>query len=717
MVKRGEGMKKTGDKKLSNLNRAEKMESQIKGETGKKEILKRKQLFNSFKGIRMRLLLSFFVPVLLMAVLGIVTYQKSSNNIIANYEKSTTDTINAVRDYLDLGLNSVSNKSVELLSSNNLTSYYDRYNNIESFDNAASYRALSDEVSVAKKMNPFISNIHIFGSVEKGLSSAGKIPEGTYNKYLESEEGKVFQDKISEKWVGKHDFLDKLLKSGSDSYALSLIRRMPKNNGFIFMDVSAEQISKTLSKTNYGKGSIIGFVTSDGREILSNTDKKKAFSDLDYYKKSLQDSKTDGYSYQNFNGSDYLYVYSKVGKNGDMVCALIPKATILGQTQDIRMLCILFVIIASIIAIVIGSIISEGLGKAINMLLKSISLAAKGDLTVKFDTRRKDEISILSQSLSDMLSGMRNLIGEVAEVGTRVSNSAVLLSSTSDSILGATKDISLTINEIEKGVVQQASDAELCSGQMANLSDKINQVYGSTKEIEQIAADTKTIVGEGIFIIDELKDKSKATTDITQVVIKDIEALEIQSRSIGNFVGIINEIASQTNLLSLNASIEAARAGEAGRGFAVVADEIRKLADQSVKAADQIQNIVTDIQNKTKGTAVSAKQAEDIVESQTEALHKTVSVFENINEHVGKLANNLEVISIGVKGIETAKEDTIDAISNISAVSEQTAASSEEVSATADSQITSVENLSESASELANNAKKLEEAIKSFRIN
>lgn len=148
-----------------------------------------------------------------------------------------------------------------------------------------------------------------------------------------------------------------------------------------------------------------------------------------------------------------------------------------------------------------------------------------------------------------------------------------------------------------------------------------------------------------------------------------------------------------------------------------MADEIRKLADQSVKAASQIQSIVTEIQNKTQGTVVSAKQAENIVGSQTEALQRTIHVFENINKHVGKLANNLDNISIGVKGIETAKEDTLDAIRNISAVSQQTAAASEEVSATANNQIDSVENLSRSALELASDAKKLEEAILLFKIN
>jgi methyl-accepting chemotaxis protein len=251
---------------------------------------------------------------------------------------------------------------------------------------------------------------------------------------------------------------------------------------------------------------------------------------------------------------------------------------------------------------------------------------------------------------------------------------------------------------------------------MTGLSEQIDQVYTNTNEIEKIADNTKSIAGEGILIVDELNIKSKATADITQNVINKIQDFESQSKNIASFVSIINEIASQTNLLSLNASIEAARAGEAGRGFAVVADEIRKLADQSVDAVNQIQKIVKEITTKTKDTIDTAKEAENIVETQTLALNKTVQVFDSINGHVNELANNLNNISIGIKRIETAKEDTIDAIQDISAVSEETAASSEEVSATALNQIDSVESMRNAAIELANNAKILAEAIKAFKV-
>lgn len=502
-----------------------------------------------------------------------------------------------------------------------------------------------------------------------------------------------------------------ILNAVSDNFGYGL-----KNNVYAIKDISKQQITDMFARYNLGEGSIVGLTLNDGGEILAGTDETKIFSNLSDYNEAVSGKDLSGNLFQTYNKKNYLFLYSKVAEANVTVCALVPKDTILKSSDSIKKLNFGFVIIACIFAALTIVFIAGGISKAIGSLMNSISQASKGDLTVKFDTKSKDEFHVLSEGISNMLISMRKLIGEVQEVGTKVSSSAGIMSDTSEELLVATKDISVTIDDIEKGVVQQASDTEKCLIQMAGLSDQINHVYNNTSEIEMIAENTKIIAGEGIIIVNELNDKSKATADITQNVIIKIQEFEIQSKNIAGFVSTINEIASQTNLLSLNASIEAARAGDAGRGFAVVANEIRKLADQSVQAVNQIQHIVKEIATKTKDTIDTAKQAESIVESQTEALNKTVEVFDFINDHVNDLALNLNNISIGIKQIETTKETTMDAIQDISAVSEETAASSEEVSATALNQIDAVERLRLAALELSDNAKNLDESIKIFKI-
>jgi methyl-accepting chemotaxis protein len=678
------------------------------------------KLLRSFRGIRIKILVAIFIPILLMGIFGIVCYIKTSKAITSNYEKSTAETIDAVGDYLELGMESVQNKAMEMVFSSSVTGYYGRDSEADSLEELKNYNNLKDEVVVIQSMNPFIGGLTILGKNGRDISTGSTnifLDNQIYMDYSNSDDiGKIKDAKSKDLWMGQHTNLDELLGASGDSYAVSYLKSMNSGNGYIIFDISIDTIKERLSQINYGKGSILGFVTGDGKETLSNTEETTVFSSLDYFQKAAAGETAGGYSYQNYNGEEYLFTYSKIGETGSMVCSLIPKSTILRQADSIKQLIVVFVLIASVLAIFVGTVIAGGIGNAIAKLIKSISRVSKGDLTVKFETKRRDEFLILSKSLNDMIGGMRRLIGEVAAVGSKVNASAILLSSTSETILGDTKDISSTIDEIEKGVVQQADDTQSCSNQMTNLSDKISQLYGSTDEIELITKDTTMIVRNGILIVDELKNKTKNTSDITQDVINEIKELEEQSHSIGNFVGIINEIASQTNLLSLNASIEAARAGQAGRGFAVVADEIRKLADESIKAAKEIESIVNHIQSKTQNTVVTAGKAENIVKSQAEALHKTVDLFEDIDKHVINLTGNLNTISNGIKGIESAKEDTVDAISNISAVSQETAASAEEVSATVNNQLLSVERLSRSAGDLADDAHRLQEVIQAFQI-
>lgn len=367
-------------------------------------------------------------------------------------------------------------------------------------------------------------------------------------------------------------------------------------------------------------------------------------------------------------------------------------------------------------ALIVVFVITKGITDTIKGINKSIYQASKGDLTVRFNTNRKDEFHTLATGISDMIDQMSNLIGEVQGVSSTVNNSAMNLSYTSKELLEATKGISATIDDIGGGIINQAEDAEHCLIQMSGLSEQINQLFENTNENVKITDSTQAVTYEGVHIIEELNEKSKATSEITQDVIHKIQEFEVQSEKIESFVNIINEIAAQTNLLSLNASIEAARAGEAGRGFAVVADEIRKLADQSINAAGQIQKTVADIALQNKETVSTAMKAEDIVESQTEALRKTINVFDNISSHVNDLAKNFQGIISRLNNIEAVKEETLNSISNISAVTEETAASSEEMNATAIIQNESVEHLRESAIILEKDAKRLEDAIKIFKI-
>ena len=195
-----------------------------------------------------------------------------------------------------------------------------------------------------------------------------------------------------------------------------------------------------------------------------------------------------------------------------------------------------------------------------------------------------------------------------------------------------------------------------------------------------------------------------------------MEDLEKNSSSIDTIVNVINELSSQTNLLSLNASIEAARAGAAGRGFTVVADEIRKLADLTMSAGRDISKLIADIQDKTKDTARFAEQAGEIVRSQTEALSSTITLFSTINNSVVHLTKNLGDMVIRIDKMMKIKEESMDRISNVAAISQESAAVAEEVNATTGSQMQMMEELTTEAGKLKDDIRELEVAIQKFVV-
>lgn len=675
------------------------------------------------QSIKIKLIIGLLIPIVLLAVYGYISYKKSESALINNYETSTMNTIDAISKYMNMGLNMIERSSLEIVSDFNFKEFF-KLSYQDAIDKTKMYDDIYNRISINASSNTFVSAIHLIGKNGLGISTASTgINDYLYEGIVKSSIGQEFKAKKALfLWISDHSELDELMMKDrnaykKETYATSIFRKMIDGNGYIIVDVSAQQIRNIFSDYDLGEGSILGFITPDGRETLNTPETEHVFVDLPYYQNAINAEEPYGLSYENYNGKSYLFIYSKLKDVNATVCALIPKSTIVKEVNSIRALSAVFVTVSCIIAILIVILIAGGISKAINALKRSISKASQGDLTAKFETKRNDEFAALSSGISNMMKHMRTLIGDVQLVSGTVSGSAVGLTNTAGELLEATKGISEIINEIGRGIVEQADDTEHCLLQMTNLSDHINQLYNNTNEIGQIANNTQAVANEGIHIIDELNSKSKATAEITQDVIRKIMEFEEKSKKIEGFVNIINGIAEQTNLLSLNASIEAARAGEAGRGFAVVAEEIRKLADQSMKEANEIKNTVKEIKSQNIETVETAKKAENIVASQTQALSHTVNVFENISKHVNELVHNMNNILSRLKTIESAKEDTLNAIQNISAVTEETAASSEEVNATTENQIASVERLQEAAIALEKEAERLENAIKVFKIN
>ncbi|MDF2513102.1 MAG: hypothetical protein K0S04_2968, partial [Herbinix sp.] len=643
-----------------------------------------------------------------------------SSAIIGSFKNSSMQAVKVTGDYIENGMDSISATALQYTENKNLSNYNAGKYQVDIETQEAVKKEVQQSIKTKAVSDEFIEDIHILSETMGVITTVDKTDKELYQKFIDSDSGSKTKEKFSSVyWIGTNKLIDEQLSIEDSSYAIRLVQGFYNSKSCIIIDVSSKKIEEILGEVDFVEGSIVGFITNDGRELIIAGDESRSdssvFTSEEFYKTSLNAEKDNSGENVTWQGEEYLYLYTKMD-TGAMICSLIPKSALTQQVSEIKKITVIAVMIACLIAIGIGIIISAGIQRAIYYIIKELQKVSEGNLTVKLQVKRKDEFLILSVGINNMISKMRDLIEKVKLQSNSVTASSVQVNQSSDLFSKATRDITNSISEIQQGVVQQAEDAESCLDEMDKLSNKIGEVNAKTNEISYIAVGTKESITHGMDSVKELSEKAKSTSDITAQIISNINVLEEKSKSISKIVRTINTIAEETNLLSLNASIESARAGEYGRGFSVVADQIRKLADQSVLSVKEIDGLIKEIQRKTEDAVFIAKEVENVVADQEAAVINTEKSFEIMNDQVEKLVDNVNRIIGNVHDIESTKIVALAAIENISAVSQQTAAGAQSVNDITNHQLTAVSSLNVLSQELDDNAKELEAIIEQFRV-
>lgn len=723
----------TGKKGMTSEKKP-KPEKAVKGKKAsaekKQKAPKQKKSGKSSKllSIRNKIVVCFLVPIVFMVIIGVSAYQKSAEGLSEKFTDSTLQTMRMATEYLDMSCDFIRSEGLKYAYDDDLRKYFLGMFEENPVDKLNFLTSTKSNLLSVQTSNPFISHMHIIP--KKGVSLLStKLSSGVdgflaeYKEDVASGEGR----RSMPQWIDSHPVLDEKVTETEKDYIMAFEMMSQSNNACVVIDIKPSAITDFMEEIDIGDGSIIGFVTSGGRElVVENVEEGKesvlpeegnVFSGQEYYTAVMDEAVADaGTAEVDFQGEKYLFIYSHSADIGFTTCALVPMRVVTSQATEIRNMTIGLVILACVIVVIVGIFITAGIENNMRRISRKFGDVAKGDLTVTVSAKGHDEFQDLAGSATNMITNTKKLVNQVSNATGELEVSAQNVGQASELIHEYSQDITRAIGEINEGMEEQSRHAQECVEKTDILSNEIQEVSHVVERVEKLVDETEGMINKGMEIVQVLGDRAGETTQMTVKVSESIESLRKESEIINSFVATITEITEQTNLLSLNASIEAARAGEAGRGFAVVAEEIRKLADDSAKAAGEIRNNVANITAQTQNSVESASQAKAMVELQTKAVEEVIAVFRKMQERMGQLIEGLKDIVVSTEKADGERSAAVAAVKNISDIIEETAGSAETVNDVANKLLNHVEKLSTTASVLDENMEGLKNEISVFKI-
>ncbi len=333
----------------------------------------------------------------------------------------------------------------------------------------------------------------------------------------------------------------------------------------------------------------------------------------------------------------------------------------------IRLLQIILVIMSIIIGITLSTWIIRGILKSVQEVKVTTELASKGDLSKDVQIRSKDEIGDMAKSVNTMIANLRQIVGEI--------------NTSTGSLASSSEELSATSDDISKGVNGLVSQTEQVATAMNEVSHSIMDMAQNAGKAADASKDASETAKKGKIIVDNTAADMTTIAKTVQEAANTIDSLGKSSAKIGEIVAVINGIAEQTNLLALNAAIEAARAGEQGRGFAVVADEVRKLAERTTAATQDINKRIEAIQI-SAGESVNAMKRGSVEVDKGVALARDASTsLDAIVTASATAMDMVRLIAVATEQQSATTEEVTQSLEGISSITKQSSVATEQIRA------------------------------------
>lgn len=662
-------------------------------------------------GISQRLIIAFIIlsviPLSLTATFAYRNAQNALENEVGFYSKKMVEQVSS---NIDLKMKEIENMSMMFVSNIEFIETLEENTYDNSMKRLESLKTMQKNLHSMMSSNNYIKGIYIYLDNGEVIGTGNDYTRGSTDgmddvrkQFLES----VKKDDVNTVW----------LSGFNDSYDYMCLLRPVRSLktldhiGVLTFFISVDEINSILQNIGLENGADI-FLLNQTRKIISHLDTKKIGTELaDGYLDKVYASNESG----SFTDSGYLISYT-TNSSGWKIVTRERVSSLMREIEIVKQSIIGIVLICVVISIFVGIVISLSISKPLKSIMKFMSKAEQGDLTVVSSIRSNDEIGKLSYSFNKMIENIRRLIAQVNEARENVESNTNIIRNSSLQSSAAAAQVSAAVNELAEGSTEQARQAERTNLLMDNLSKNINHVAARIEEIMQRIQQMEIARDYARSTMKILNEKTQNALHSSHEINEEIKYLNEETKEVIKIVKVIAGISEQTNLLALNAAIEAARAGEAGKGFAVVADEIRKLALETKDATRMITGIINNIQFKTDSTVSIVRKSDKIFEEQRDIVFETNHAFDNMAKCMQTIIKQIEDISSKIENIENQKEEAVSSIVHIAGITEENAASIEEVTATSQEQASSAEELAVLARNLTEVTSRLKVSMLQFKI-